>query len=304
MANYDQRHMWMPPAEDHGGLGVLLSDRIALYVDAVHLIEPEDFVEQDLRPASYDLHVGSEYYVNDQLRPLEHNEPLEIPANGLVYIATQERFNIPYYLIARYSLTVTQVYRGLLIDNGLHIDPGYHGRIYVPVHNLVDERRTLYRRDKLLSVDFTRTTLFAHTETQSIDSEEDLVTFANGGRLRGAAGKKIILFSSSLGDLKKSRTPPDFWKKYPGEKHKSSLLGIAERTRQELRRYRWTWIGTVFTILAGVLIGLLPWVVQLYVESHSREDRLEQRINDLERRLRAVPSIGGQRQTNQSGPPG
>lgn len=298
MADYDPRHMWIPPDDDHGGFGVLLSDRIALYVDAVHLIEPHDFIAQDLRPASYDLHVGDEYYVNDKRRPLAYNEALEIPANGLVYVATRERFNIPYYLIARYSLTVTQVYRGLLIDNGLHIDPGYYGKIFIPVHNFVNELRELYRNEKFLSVEFTRTTAFPQESLRTIQSEEELVRFAQGAHLKGVHGKRIIVFSREVADLARSRTPRDFWNKHRGEKHKSSLLGIAERTRQELRRYRWVGIATLF----GMLTGLLPWVAQLYVDSHTREDQLEKRLKDVETRLQAVTSSSSQQRSNQTRP--
>jgi deoxycytidine triphosphate deaminase len=166
--------MWQVPTEDEGAQGTLLSDRIRLYIDAVHLIEPETFVEDSLRPASYDLHVGDEYYVDDKRVPLLPNGQLIIPANGLVYIATKERFNIPYYMVARYSLQVTQVYRGLLIENGLQIDPGYHGRIYVAVHNFTDQARSLLLGKRFLSVDFTRTTPLPD-EVNRVTTESDLV---------------------------------------------------------------------------------------------------------------------------------
>src|SRR6266581_819967 len=97
------------------------------------------------------------YYVDDKPRDLTE-ESVEIPPNGLVYIRTKERFRIPYYLVARYSLRVHQVYRGLLIDNGLHIDPGYCGLIWIPVHNFTTQPRVLLLGDEFISVEFNRTT--------------------------------------------------------------------------------------------------------------------------------------------------
>ena len=52
MATYDPRNLWTIPPEDDNEPGVLLSDRILLYVEATHLIEPDDFDIQALRPAS------------------------------------------------------------------------------------------------------------------------------------------------------------------------------------------------------------------------------------------------------------
>jgi len=81
------------------------------FVDAVHLIEPSTFSLDDLRPAAYDVHIGDTYYVDDQPKTLGPGDGFKIRANGLVYVKTKENFNIPYYMVARYSLRVTQVYR-------------------------------------------------------------------------------------------------------------------------------------------------------------------------------------------------
>ena len=123
-----EEYLWKDPFEPSVSGAVLLSDHIQFLANEVVLVYP--FEEKYLRPAAYDVRVGNSYYVNDVRKDL-NDEWIEIPPNGLVYVRTKERFNIPYYLIARYRLRVHQVYRGLLIDNGLHIDPGYCGYIWI-----------------------------------------------------------------------------------------------------------------------------------------------------------------------------
>jgi deoxycytidine triphosphate deaminase len=277
MAKYDPKNLWTIPPEDDYEPGVLLSDRIILYVEATHLIEPEDFAIEDLRPASYDLHVGDHYYVNDHRFDLRAKQKLSIPANGLVYIATRERFNIPYYLVARYSLRVTQVYRGLLIDNGLQIDPGYHGRIYIPVHNFTDEARVLTRDDPFLSVDFTKTTGLPWETMSTFTSEPELIRAGAAQKIRGRDDKSLVLFYRRERDLNEKKTPEDFWNRFPGERHESSLLGMDKRLKRSVRNIQFAGIGVVF----GFLLGLLPWVAGLYVDSHRDTKVFENELTNL-----------------------
>jgi deoxycytidine triphosphate deaminase len=293
MTEYNLRYLWVVPPEDEDSRGTLLSDRIRLYVDAVHLIDPETFVEDELRPASYDLHVGSEYYVcrdnKDERVPLEPDAQLEIPANGLVYVATQERFNIPYYMVARYSLQVTQVYRGLLIENGLQIDPGYHGRIFVAVHNFTDQPRSLARGQPFLSIEFGRTTQLP-AEVDKAASEPDLIALASSGNLKGIGRNPIRLFTQNVENLAKERTPPHFWKKRPGEVHKSSLLGMEERnkalhdkTRRRVRRFQYISIGAAFAFILTLVAIVFPWISGLFLDTDRSVRALDQRVGLVEK---------------------
>lgn len=266
MAEYDEKNMWIDPLEEEGGSGVLLSDQIGYYVKAVKLIDP--FHHTYLRPASYDLTVGDEYFVNDYRRPLREGEKIEIPPNGLAYVKTRESFNIPYYLMARYSLRVQQVYRGLMLDNGLQVDPGYSGPITVPIHNLTDDARRLEYGETFLSVDFTRTTRFRPSIIDEIRSERDLV--ARRGELTGIKGEDLVLFWKNLQSFKKPKGVFDLW--LPGETHKSSLEVMRndlDRVAGTVRKLEVAWgrfknvgylagIGIALT-LVGLMLGNFYW---------------------------------------------
>jgi deoxycytidine triphosphate deaminase len=315
---YDEKVLWTDPVPEPMRVGVLQADQILLFVEAVHLIEPSDFLREDLRPAAYDLHIGDMYYVDDEPKPLGPGEWFNIPANGLVYVKTKERFNIPYYMVARYSLRVTQVYRGLLIDNGLHIDPGYHGPIYVPVHNFTDQERSLFESQSFLSIEFARTTPLPVAALQRVGTEAEFVTKYGKGGLVGVNGYEAILFNKGPDDLRRQpRTPKDFWNKFPGEKHKSAMMategrlkevrdGVADQLRRSEDRIRNVGFGAALAIMVALLAIILPWISARYLDTeraYNESARKLQALSDQVQDLKNQPLARPIAPTPQPGPP-
>jgi deoxycytidine triphosphate deaminase len=304
MVRYSEHYLWSDPLSDATRPGVLLSDEIRLFVDCVHLIAP--FSIDDLRPAAYDLHIGETYYVDDQPVSLGHRQWFRVPANGLVYVKTRESFNIPYYMVARYSLRVTQVYRGLLIDNGLHIDPGYHGPIYVPVHNFADQDRTLSEGDAFLSVEFARTTPLPAQPVERIGTELDLLSTYGKDGVPGQGGYKVFLFNKSPKDLRKPpKTPTDFWNRFPGEEHKSAMIGQLTRVQEEvtgqLKRLRNLGYAGILTIVVALFAAVFPWISSRYLETERaykesvlRLQVLSDEVKDLRQQLETKPEPASQ----------
>ncbi len=235
MAQHEE-YLWKDPFEPAVSGAVLLSDHIHFLADEIGLVDPFD--ERYLRPAAYDLRVGNAYYIDDK-PGIVTDEPIEVPANGLVYIRTMEKFNLPYYLVARYSLRVQQVYRGLLIDNGLHVDPGYCGYIWIPVHNFTTQSRMLPQGQEFISVEFNRTTCLPKF-VADIKSQDELVSLGVRNELRGSNDRRIKVFYKDLERYAKRRedfTPRLFWDKFPGETHKSGMLGTDQRVDSSRQRY-------------------------------------------------------------------
>jgi deoxycytidine triphosphate deaminase len=156
----EEKDYWIDP--DPNSTGLLLSDRIKLYVEKVNLVRPFD--DESLRPASYTLHAGKDYLLNlkDGMKEgnLEEDKVVEIPPNGLIYIRFLEEINLPFYMIARFNLRVKQVYRGLLLGTGPQVDPGFRGHLNCPIHNFTDEPKRIRFRDPLATIDFEKTTTF------------------------------------------------------------------------------------------------------------------------------------------------
>ena len=132
---------------------------------------------------------------------------------------------------ARYSLRVHQVYRGLLIDNGLHIDPGYCGYIWIPVHNFTTQLRVLPQGQEFISVEFNRTTHLPK-QVELIKTQDELVELGVRNGINGFKGRPVKVFYKDLEKYRKRTedfTPRLFWDKFPGESHKSGMLGTENR---------------------------------------------------------------------------
>lgn len=259
------RDFWIDP-DPRREPGLLLSDRILFYCQKVNLVYPHDplFVE----PATYKLHAGREYLISDrpgqvESRDLETDGRVVIPPNGLIYIRFFEEVNIPHYMIARFNLRVTQVYRGLLLGTGPQVDPGFRGYLGCPIHNFTDEEKTIHFFDLLGTIDFEKTTPLGETffptrEVNEITAEEYAAMRADITPVGGIGGLPCKIFNK--------RIDADFRSYLPGaESVRSSVHALHERVRaaqDEIREqaatiqfYRRIAIGGLIAILLTVLFG-------------------------------------------------
>src|SRR3990167_9136780 len=250
--NVDDLDFWIDP-DPQGELGILLSDRIKYYVQKVNLIYPFD--ETELRPASYTLHAGSEYLISLPGKlvagNLQEEKKVLIPTNGLIYIRFWEEVNIPYYMIARFNLRVKQVYRGLLLGTGPQVDPGFRGHLGCPIHNFTDEDKLLHFRERLVTIDFEKTTPFGETSfRRKTRAELEALNFDDLRRgklpVLGIDGHRCLLFKEVQDRPLQEYLPG-------GESVKSSVLAL----QNDVNRLKGEW--TLFRRIAigGAIVGLL-----------------------------------------------
>lgn len=83
-------------------------------------------------------------------------EPYILQPNSISYIHIDTFFRVPFYMVFRFNLTVSLAHRGLLLGTGPIVDPGFNGRILIPVHNLTANNYKLYPGDGLIRVEFTK----------------------------------------------------------------------------------------------------------------------------------------------------
>lgn len=242
--------LWQDPFPDDLG-SVLLSDKIAYCAENYGLVVP--FNRDRLRSAQYTLRVGEEGYRSGSKFKIDKDNPLVIPPNGLVYIKIDEYFNIPYYMIARYSLRVDQVYRGLILDNGLQIDPGYHGHINVPVYNFTNEPKTLEYHERILSVEFVKTTAFVPDPAISAEEEREWV---NSGVVN-KDGYPLKVFTENPDKLYSQKSISGLFRHK--EKNESSVKYLAESVDKFKKRQLWSGIG-----LSAIIIALFGYIYQTH----------------------------------------
>lgn len=96
-----------------------------------------------LKAASYELSMGSEYYVSPASRErpqtvthLKKDEAFVIPPGQFAFLLTDELVRIPVDALGFIALRSMELkFRGLVNVSGFHVDPGYCGRLVFAVHN-------------------------------------------------------------------------------------------------------------------------------------------------------------------------
>jgi deoxycytidine triphosphate deaminase/cell division protein FtsL len=122
-----------------------------------------------LKPASCAITVGGPYIYWQEPDPssedpepilvegnLADGESLTLKQNSIVFVTLAPTFRIPDYIAARFNLKIMHIYRGLLVGTGPLVDPGFVGRLSIPLHNLTANPYTIKGGDRLVWMEFTK----------------------------------------------------------------------------------------------------------------------------------------------------
>ena len=131
------------------------------YVAATGMIFPFHDQRDRLKPASYEVALlgpivwydasGARHYVD-----LADGDEFTLEANSIAFVSLEPEFRIPTYLAVRFNLRITQIYRGLLLGTGPLVDPGFTGRLSLPLHNWTDNDYVLIGGDGLIWIEVTK----------------------------------------------------------------------------------------------------------------------------------------------------
>ena len=139
---------------------------IERYISTCKIVEPSD--PRNVKSATYKVPLYGEAYFWDEdtkerkvvsLRRQDTREPkdkLKLKPNSITYIHIDTVFRVPYYMAFRFNLTVSLAHKGLLLGTGPIVDPGFEGRIMIPVHNLTANEYDLDAGIGLIRVEFTK----------------------------------------------------------------------------------------------------------------------------------------------------
>jgi len=141
--------------------GLLNSAEIMDYVDAVGILYPFYRDNNDkFKPASYEIDLLGQVVRFEDGKKIEHTvergDAFTLPSNSIAFVEVEPMFRLPEYIAARFNLRIQHVYRGLLLGTGPLIDPGFVGKIYIPLHNLTSREYHLRAGDGLIWVEFTK----------------------------------------------------------------------------------------------------------------------------------------------------
>lgn len=141
-------------------VALLNSADIVDYVNATGMIDP--FYIDKLKPASYEANIKGECIFwnekgNKQVANLVNDhDTFKLEPNSIAFVEIEPTFRLPEYIALRFNLKITNVYRGLLLGTGPLIDPGYVGKIYIPLHNLTTNTYVFECGEGLIWIEFTK----------------------------------------------------------------------------------------------------------------------------------------------------
>lgn len=143
---------------------LLNSADIAAYVKATALIYP--FYEKKLQGASYDVTIkGPVVYwkfadsgeVEKKTIQIEkRGDSFDLEPNSIAFVTLEPTFRIPTYLALRFNLKITHIYKGLLLGTGPLVDPGFSGKLSIPLHNLTSNTYRFLYGEELITMEFTK----------------------------------------------------------------------------------------------------------------------------------------------------
>jgi deoxycytidine triphosphate deaminase len=140
---------------------LLNSADIRDYVSATGMICPFRDDSSNLKPASYEVALLGRYVYWDENgnrrdEVIEAGDDFILKANSIAFVTLEPMFRLPAYIALRFNLKITNVYRGLLLGTGPLVDPGFEGRLSIPLHNLTTNDYTLRGGDGLIWMEFTK----------------------------------------------------------------------------------------------------------------------------------------------------
>jgi deoxycytidine triphosphate deaminase len=205
----------------HIPAALLNSADIQAYQAACQLIrdEPFDHSPARLKAASYQILCRGDVFWSDpasdgrrQKERIGGGKSFTLRRNSIAFISPDVQFCLPDYIAARFNLTISLVHKGLLLGTGPLIDPGFEGRLLIPLHNLTTFDVELKETDGLIWVEFTK---LSPDQTQKVDD-------------------KVYVFRPSFEPDQKNRSVEHYFGKTGGVPPQSSLADNARKWKEAL----------------------------------------------------------------------
>ncbi|MDA8259361.1 MAG: hypothetical protein M0Z99_27610 [Betaproteobacteria bacterium] len=262
--------------------------------------QDQKILKEKLKFASYEIDfLGDVHYIDDvdgshKVETIERSTPFVLRKNSIAFVYLKTEFRLPYYIAIRFNLKITHVHRGLLLGTGPLIDPGYKGRLLIPLHNLTSLNYTLIGGDGLIWVEFTKLSPHPLWNMEAQRSEERGPTEALPHRKIGFSAQKFFNRASD-GRPAASSIPGEVRvAKVSADEAKSTV----EEIRKKIRDYAILGGVALGVGLASVLIAALNLIstantsvsnaTNAVTSTRDEQMKLQKRIGDLEAEIKSL----------------
>lgn len=277
---------------------LLNSADIFQYVAKTGMIYPFDV--QKLQGASYEVALRGTVIWWDEENKKEHVERLEKPGdsfqlepNSIAFVTLEPMFRIPDYLALRFNLKIVHVYKGLLLGTGPLVDPGFVGRLSIPLHNLTANTYTFYAGDGMIQMEFTKLSKNGAwtVDKNNVSGLYKRKWIAPGRTLKDYIARALI---GSNNTVVKSSIPDELSKiKNESIALKSEVETFKEGTEgrinifetdvdKRLNRAQWVNVATIVSI-AAVVVSIMTYACNTIYQLGSANSVKQEKIYELEK---------------------
>ncbi len=262
------------------------------YISTTGMIHPFEFRGDDLtkwlKPASCGIRLGGDWarwdYETDgnERKPqqicgdLKDGDKLTLPKNSIVYATLKPTFRLPDYIGARFNLSIRYVYRGLLVGTGPLVDPGFQGRLAIPLHNLTAHECLISAHDVVLWMEFTK---LSANERWGGTRKEKVGRFIPFPKAKLERGSVVDFLDTVRGGEPIMSSIPD---ELASARHAAERsAGEAEKVRKEAKFVQ---VATILAVLFGV-IGIAGFIYSLSQGVSADADRAVDRAQEVDTKL-------------------
>jgi len=273
----------VPPA-------LLSASDIVDYVKLTGMIFPFHNDDRHLKNASYEVSILGEclHWDADGSRceqTLKAGEKLTLEPNSITFVQVEPTFRVPLYLALRFNLKISHVHRGILLGTGPLIDPGYRGKLLIPLHNLTTNKYIFTGGEGLIWVEFTKlsnstgiqrgTTTFTRTSLLREFPIEEIHLTPDQSLARAAPNREI---RSSMGEIVRSAKQ--------AELH-------AQSAKNTLTTFGFVGIIAAAIALLSLSVGLGTLYVNLTNFVSASKSSLQNQLNEQNQRLLKLEKKSG-----------
>jgi deoxycytidine triphosphate deaminase len=269
---------------------LLNSADLADYVAATGMIYP--FYDQptttSLKSATYEVAIGGAYVYWDEHK-LRHadilapDQELKLPAQTIVFVTLEPMFRVPDYLAIRFNLRISRVYQGLLLGTGPLVDPGFVGRLSIPLHNLTLNDYVIKGGDGLIWLEVTKVSPLKD-QAKPVNPPARVGTFHRFEPTKPDMDLDDYLQKAYQGRPIASSIPVAVEEAFRhADEARNQAVNArreAENARRDARNLRNVGFIAIGFGLAGLLIGLFTIALQTYTLVHDVNSRLAVQASD------------------------
>src|SRR6202021_254737 len=197
--------------------------------------------------------------------------------NSIVFVSIKEKFDIPFYIIARFNIRVNWVYDGVLLGTGPQVDPGFTGSLSCPLYNLTNNDLTIKRGQNFATIDFEKTTKLLPKQT--LEQKRAIIDKAQDKRLEPVGPEKYSFY----------KAPPLEALEHKSGKPQRMVSSLIEM-REEVRTWRRLGIGSAIAFF-GLTLSLLAFGANLYRQNSDANRQLTESKNELQQRKQETDSL-------------